>query len=73
MRQRAIVERAAQANAPSYLLDPKILGAALQAGRALGWQRIVPIVLLGFMAAQWTRERREARHEEVPNHRRSGG
>jgi len=73
VRERAIVERAARANAPSYLLDPKILGTALQAGRALGWQRIVPIVLLGFMAVQWTRERREARHEEVPNHRRSGG
>jgi hypothetical protein len=66
VRQRAIVERAARANAPSYLLDPKILGTALQAGRVLGWQRIVPIVLLGFMAVQWTREQREARHKEAP-------
>jgi len=24
--------------------------------RALGWQRLVPIALLGFMAAQWARE-----------------
>ena len=66
VRQRAIVERAARANAPSYLLDPKILGTALQAGRALGWQRIVPIVLLGFMAVQRTREQREARRKEAP-------
>ena len=73
VRERAIVERAARANAPSYLLDPKILGTALQAGRALGWQRIVPIVLLGFMAVQWTRERREARHEEALNNQRSDG
>jgi hypothetical protein len=29
------------------------------AGRTLGWQRIVPIALLGLMAAQWARERRE--------------
>jgi hypothetical protein len=73
VRQRAIVERAARANAPSYLLDPKILGTALQAGRVLGWQRILPIVLLGFMAVRWTREQREARHEEAPNNRPSDG
>jgi hypothetical protein len=41
------------------LLDPKILGAAVEAGRAIGWQRIVPVALLGFMAAQWAREYRE--------------
>src|SRR3974390_3563270 len=64
VRQRAIVERAARANAPSYLFDPKILGTALQAGRALGWQRIIPIVLLGFMAGQWTLEQSERPHQE---------
>lgn len=63
VRKRALVERAALSNSPSSLLDPKILATALQAGRALGWQRIVPIVLLGFMAAQWTRENRENRDE----------
>lgn len=66
VRGRAIVERAARANSPSSLLDPKILAPALQAGRALGWQRIVPIVLLGFMAAQWAREHRENREEASP-------
>jgi hypothetical protein len=55
VRERAIVERAALATSPSWLLDPKLLAPALQAGRALGWQRIVPIVLLGFMATQLTR------------------
>ena len=63
VRKRALVERAALSNSPSSLLDPKSLATALQAGRALGWQRIVPIVLLGFMAAQWTRENRENRDE----------
>ena len=58
-RERAILERAARAQAASsWLLDPKILGAALQAGRTLGWERIIPIALLGFLAAQWARERR---------------
>jgi Na+/proline symporter len=57
-RERAILERAARAHAPSWLLDPKILATAVQVGRTLGWQRIVPVALLGFMAAQWTREYR---------------
>jgi hypothetical protein len=58
-RERAILERAARAHAGSWLLDPKILASALQIGRSLGWQRILPVVLLGFIAAQWAREHRE--------------
>jgi hypothetical protein len=58
-RQRAILERAARAHAGSWLLDPKIFGAAMQAGRAIGWQRLLPVALLGFVAAQWAREYRE--------------
>jgi hypothetical protein len=54
--ERAILARAARAHAPSWWLDPKILAAGMQAGRALGWQRLVPFALLGFMAAQWARE-----------------
>ncbi len=58
-RERAFLERAARAHAPSaWLLDPKILGVAMQAGRSFGWQRLVPIALLAFMAAQWAREHR---------------
>jgi hypothetical protein len=60
VRQRAILERAARAQAStSWLLDPKLLGVAVQAGRSLGWQRIIPVVLLGFLAAQWLRENRQ--------------
>jgi hypothetical protein len=57
-RERAILERAARAHAPSWLLDPKILATAVEVGRSLGWQRIIPLALVGIMAAQWTRERR---------------
>jgi hypothetical protein len=58
-RERAILERAARAHAPSsWLLDPKILATAVQVGRTIGWQRIVPIALVGVMAAQWAREYR---------------
>jgi hypothetical protein len=58
-RERAILARAARAHSPPWLLDPKVLGVAVEAGRALGWQRIVPVALLGFMAAQWAREYRD--------------
>src|SRR5215470_15904408 len=58
-RERAILARAARAHSPSWLLDPKILGVAVEAGRSIGWQRIVPVALLGFMAAQWAREYRD--------------
>jgi uncharacterized membrane protein len=58
-RERAILERAARAHAPSWLLDPRIMAAAVQIGREIGWQRIVPVALLGFMAAQWTREHQQ--------------
>jgi len=63
-RERAILERAARAHAGSWLLDPKLAAVALQVGRSLGWQRLVPIALLGFLAAQWAREYREQRGEE---------
>jgi hypothetical protein len=62
-KQRAILERAAHAHAGSWLLDPKIVGAAVQVGRSLGWQRLLPMALLGFMAAQWAREYRQERNQ----------
>jgi uncharacterized membrane protein len=57
-RERAILARAARAHAPSWLLDPKILATAVQIGRSLGWQRAIPLALVGIMAAQWAREHR---------------
>ena len=46
------------------LIDPKVLSVAMQAGRALGWQRLIPLALLGFLAAQWMQE---ARREDTPD------
>ena len=63
-RARAILERAARAHAPSWLLDPKILATAVQVGRSLGWQRVIPLALVGFMVAQWAREHRA--HAQEP-------
>jgi hypothetical protein len=52
-----MLERAQRAQASaSMLLDPKILGVAMQAGRTLGWQRVIPVVLVGVLAALWLRE-----------------
>jgi hypothetical protein len=58
VRERAILARAAKAHSPSWLLDPRLLGVAMEAGRKIGWQRIVPVALLGFVVAQWAREYR---------------
>jgi hypothetical protein len=66
-RERAILERAARAQTPSWLLDPKVLATAVQVGRSLGWQRIVPIALVGLLAAQWAREHRPEEREEQPH------
>jgi hypothetical protein len=63
-RQRAIVERAARAQGTRALIAPKVLGIAMQAGRALGWQRLIPLALLGFLAAQWVQQ---ARREDTPD------
>ena len=60
VRQRAVLARAARADGPpSWLLDPKVLGVVVETGRSLGWQRIVPLAVLGFLAAQWARRRRD--------------
>jgi hypothetical protein len=35
-----------------------MLQIALQVGRGLGWQRAVPVLLLGFLGLQWVQETR---------------
>ena len=52
-RERAIVERASSTRT---LLDPRAFQLAIQAGRALGWQRLVPLLLIGILGVQWARE-----------------
>jgi uncharacterized membrane protein len=63
-KQRAILERAAHSHGGSWLLDPKLLSTAVSLGRSLGWQRLLPVALLGFMAAQWAREYSHHRSQE---------
>lgn len=65
LRQRVILARAARAHSPSWLLDPKVMNAALQAGRTVGWQRLVPVALLGFLVVQWAREYRDQGRQDL--------
>jgi hypothetical protein len=65
IRKRAIVERAARAQGTRALIDPKVLSVVIQAGRALGWKRLIPLALFGFFAAQWLEEAR--RREGTPD------
>jgi hypothetical protein len=67
-KQRAIVERAARAQASSsWLLDPKVLGVAMQAGRTIGWERVIPVALLAFLAAQWLLRQKPQSEPESEN------
>lgn len=60
--QRAVLERATRPRpVASWMLDPNILGVAATAGRKIGWQRIVPLALLGFVAVQWARDHNRTR------------
>jgi hypothetical protein len=65
-RQRAILERAARSRRAPALMDPQMLKIAMQAGRYIGWQRLIPIASLGFLATQLVRERRREQPREVP-------
>jgi hypothetical protein len=64
-RHRAIMERATRAQGATALIDPKVLSVAMQTGRALGWRRLIPLALLGLLAAQWVQEAR--RREDTPD------
>ena len=52
-RERAIVEHVSSTRT---LLDPEAFHLTIQAGRALGWQRLVPLLLIGILGVQWARE-----------------
>ncbi len=56
-KERAMLIRAARAEGSTpRLLDPRILGLAMQAGRTLGWQRVVTVLVIGFLSTQLMRE-----------------
>ena len=52
-RRRTIerAELALAARKPGVWLDPKLVAGAVQAGRAVGWRRFVPLLALGILAA----------------------
>jgi hypothetical protein len=52
-RRRTIerAELALAARKPAVWLDPKLVAGAVQAGRAVGWRRFVPLLALGILAA----------------------
>jgi len=56
VRARAILARSAKAHSRSWLSDPKILGVAVEIGRTIGWERLMPLALFGLMATEWARE-----------------
>jgi hypothetical protein len=75
--RRRTIERAEVALAarkPAVWLDPKLLADAVQAGRAVGWRRFVPLLALGILAAtvgmEWSRRSKpQSDGDEQDDHR----
>jgi hypothetical protein len=66
--ERAQLALAAGRNAP--WLDPRLLGGAVQLGRAVDLRRFIPLVVVGFLAAgvamQWIgRDRTDLQHDSM--------
>jgi hypothetical protein len=55
-RTVASAKLALAARSPAPWLDPKLLGAGLQIGRAIGWRRLVPLAAVGVLAAGLAKE-----------------
>jgi hypothetical protein len=55
-------------------LDPKVLGGAIQASRAVGWRKLVPLLAVGMLAAgvgmEWFGRERPAIKSAEQNGRR---
>ena len=62
-KQRAILEQTMRAPPAVALVNPAVLNIAMQAARTLGWRRLVPIALLGILAAQLA----QASHRRRPD------
>jgi hypothetical protein len=63
-KERAIVARAARAPQRTILADPSLVSLVGQATRSLGWQRVAPVMLVGFLAALWLQDARAARRTD---------
>jgi hypothetical protein len=65
-KERALLIRAARAHGSMpWLLDPRILGVAMQAGRTLGWRRILTVVLVGFLGAKLADETNKRQSDKI--------
>lgn len=64
-RHRAALERSRRAQGGAVLINPETLKLVMQAGRHIGWQRLIPIALLGFLATQFARERRHSGSDDL--------
>jgi hypothetical protein len=75
-RRRTIerAELALAARRPAVWLDPKLVAGAVQAGRAVGWRRFVPLLALGILAAtvgmEWSDRRKPGRGSDEQDGRR---
>jgi hypothetical protein len=76
-RRRTIeqAELALAARRTAIWLDPKVLGGAIQASRAVGWRKLVPLLAVGMLAAgvgmEWFgRERPDVESEEQNGRRK---
>jgi len=76
-RRRTIeqAELALAARRTAVWLDPKVLGGAIQASRAVGWRKLVPLLAVGMLAAgvgmEWFgRERPDVESEEQNGRRK---
>lgn len=47
----------------SRLFDPRLISVGIQMGRAIGWKRIVPLAVIGLLAAGIAREAPPPRQE----------
>jgi hypothetical protein len=71
--ERAELALAARGNAT--WLNPRVLGGAIQVGRAVGWRRLLPLLAVGVLAAgvgvEWLwRDRPEVASEEQNGRRK---
>ena len=75
-RRRTIeqAELALAARRNATWLDPKVLGGAIQASRAVGWRKLVPLLAVGMLAAgvgmEWFGRERPQVEDEERNGRR---
>jgi hypothetical protein len=55
-RTVASAKRALAARSHAPWLDPKLIGAGLKIGRAIGWRKLAPLAAVGILAAGLAKE-----------------